>query len=153
MKQLFTFLFLISFCFVGYSQQNKGYHEKIKAQKVAHITEKLQLTSNEAEKFWPIYNAYDKTMHDLRWEDMQTLRRKIKNRDLSETEAKKALDSFLDIEEKMFLAKKKLATDLEKVISAKKIIRLKAAEDSFNRLLMKKLRERRGDNRNKKNHP
>ena len=38
----------------------------IKALKVAHITEKLDLTEKEAQQFWPIYNAYDEKMGTLK---------------------------------------------------------------------------------------
>ena len=33
--------------------------KKLQALKIAFITQKLQLTSAEAEKFWPVYNQYD----------------------------------------------------------------------------------------------
>jgi hypothetical protein len=36
--------------------------EKIQTLKIAFITQKLQLTPDEAEKFWPIYNQYDNEM-------------------------------------------------------------------------------------------
>jgi len=38
--------------------QNKDKQEKIKAQKIAFFTEKIGLTPDEAEAFWPVYNQY-----------------------------------------------------------------------------------------------
>lgn len=34
--------------------------EMIKTKKIAFITEKVGLTSQEAEKFWPVYNQLEK---------------------------------------------------------------------------------------------
>ena len=61
-------------------------------------------------------------------------------------EASKLLDQILDAENEIHNAKMKLAEDLKSVLSPKKIIRLRAAEDGFNRELLqhlKKMRERR----------
>ena len=38
--------------------QSPEKRERIKALKVAFITEKLELTESEAQKFWPIYNTF-----------------------------------------------------------------------------------------------
>jgi len=39
--------------------------EKVKALKTAFITDRLDLSSDEAEKFWPVYNQYEKELHQL----------------------------------------------------------------------------------------
>ena len=44
------------------AQRGKGYENKkenIEAQKVAFITSKLNLTTEESQKFWPVYNEYE----------------------------------------------------------------------------------------------
>ncbi|MCB0697691.1 MAG: hypothetical protein KDC07_10020, partial [Chitinophagaceae bacterium] len=41
-------------------------HDRIKALKIAYITEKLDLTSEQAQKFWPVYNRYEKEKWDTR---------------------------------------------------------------------------------------
>ena len=38
----------------------EGGKERIRAYKTAYITQELDLSSSEAEKFWPVYNEYDK---------------------------------------------------------------------------------------------
>ena len=60
-------------------------------------------------------------------------------------------ENFLDrgghpmetIEENLFTLRKKFIKDLQGVISAKKIIKLKKAEEDFNRHLLKQMREKR----------
>ena len=63
-------LILLFYCagFNAYAQEHNK-HERIKALKVSFITEKLELSATEAEKFWPIYNTYDSQIHDLRHEE------------------------------------------------------------------------------------
>ena len=51
-------LFLLATTF-SFAQGHKEKQEKIKALKVAFITEKLEFTSDEAQKFWPIHTEYD----------------------------------------------------------------------------------------------
>jgi len=46
--------------------------EKVKALYVAFITQKLNLTSDEAQKFWPVYNQYDNEIQGVR-KDMPEL--------------------------------------------------------------------------------
>jgi hypothetical protein len=63
-------LFLSVFIGVGYicsAQPHRG--EKVEAIKVAYITKELNLTSSEAEKFWPVYNEYFKELKKARDEN------------------------------------------------------------------------------------
>ncbi len=124
----------------------KGRHDRIKALKIAFITERLSLTSKEAEKFWPIYNAYDANTHQLRNVEMRKIKSRLKQQEteaITEDEAQEMLDKISNIESRLFKERKKLITDLRKVISAKKIILLKKAEDDFNRELISRLRDRK----------
>ena len=46
------------------SAQDKGcapedWRDRIKAEKIAFITDAVGLTSAEAEKFWPVYNKFE----------------------------------------------------------------------------------------------
>ncbi|HJU45533.1 MAG TPA: hypothetical protein VJ647_02065, partial [Chitinophagaceae bacterium] len=42
----------------GQSQQNSGQGEKLEAVKIGYITQKLNLTPEEAQRFFPVYNQY-----------------------------------------------------------------------------------------------
>ena len=54
--------------------------EKIKAFKTAFITEKLDLSQTEAQKFWPIYNEFEKKLENLRQRERTEINEKIKNK-------------------------------------------------------------------------
>ena len=151
MKRLIIPFILMLFCTSIAAQKGKM-HERIKAQKVAYITEQLNLTSDEAEKFWPIYNAFDEKMHEYRRKEMRELRERMRNENISESEANKLIDDYLALEGKEHKAELLMFKDLRKILPAKKIVKLKTAEDSFNRMLMDRLKERR-QNGMRKNIP
>jgi hypothetical protein len=131
---------------VSFSQDFKEKREKVKALKVAYITEQLELTTEEAQKFWPLYNAFDDKQSELRHEKMRSILDRFKPGNvekLSEKDASNSLAQMEKIEEDLFNLKKKFIKDLQGVISAKKIIKLKKAEEDFNRELLKQMREKR----------
>lgn len=144
-KILFPIIFLLVTS-LSFSQGFKEKREKVKALKVAYITEQLELTTDEAQKFWPIYNAFDENQSELRHEKMRAILDRFKPRNvekLSEKDASNSLAQMEKIEEDLFNLKKKFIKDLQGVISAKKIIKLKKAEEDFNRELLKQMREKR----------
>jgi len=131
---------------LSFSQGFRDKKEKVKALKVAYITEQLDLTTDEAQKFWPVYNAFDDKQGELRHEKMRAILDRFQpgNVDkLSEKEASALLIQMEKIEEDLFNLRNKFIKDLQGVISAKKIIKLKKAEEDFNRELLKQMREKR----------
>ena len=144
-KILFPIIFLLVTS-LSFSQGFKEKREKVKALKVAYITEQLELTTEEAQKFWPLYNALDDKQSELRHEKMRSILDRFKPGNvekLSEKDATNSLAQMEKIEEDLFNLKKKFIKDLQSVISAKKIIKLKKAEEDFNRELLKQMREKR----------
>ncbi|MBZ4044486.1 MULTISPECIES: sensor of ECF-type sigma factor [Flavobacterium] len=142
-------LFLVSFSFYAQSEKIDEKREKIKAYKVSFLTTELELTSNEAEKFWPIYNAFDDKQYELRHEKMKTYFRKLNDdsvNSLSEKEASALLSQIESTDKELYYLREKYMSNLRKVLSAKKILKLKKSEDDFNRKLLKQYKEKAGKN-------
>ena len=141
-KIIITFLFA-SLTLTAFSQ-GKERKERIKALKVAHITEKLDLTEKEAQQFWPIYNAYDEKMGTLKHEKVRKIRQEIKrNYDtLTDEKAQELLNRLAEAENSIHNERATLATKLKTIISPKKILLLKVAEEEFNRKLFEQIRRR-----------
>jgi len=143
MKKKLTLSVLLLFTALSFSQDFKEKREKIKALKVAYITEQLELTTDEAQRFWPIYNANEEKQFELRHKKMRSIINKFENgglEKLSDKEATSLIDQVESIEDELHDYNKKYIKELKTVISAKKIIKLKKAEDEFNRKLMKQFR-------------
>ena len=71
----------------------KENREKIEAEKVAFITDKLDLTVKEAQDFWPIYNEYQKKREEVFIEKRKLHKNLTKNLEtLSDKEIIEALN-------------------------------------------------------------
>jgi Spy/CpxP family protein refolding chaperone len=138
-------LFLISFSFFAQSTKVDEKREKVKAFKVSFLTTELELTSTEAEKFWPIYNAYDDKQFELRHLKMKTYLHKLDDDNLSsmtEKEAVALLSQMESTDKELYLLREKYMANLKKILSAKKILQLKKSEDDFNRKLLQQYRDK-----------
>lgn len=122
---------------MGYAQQGEKV-KKLKALKTTYITNELELTPQEAEKFWPIYNKYEKEVFELKVKKLRQLVREINQsqEELTETKALEKLNEIASIEEKINALDKKLIEDLKPILSNVKILKLKIAEIGFQRKLI-----------------
>lgn len=145
-KKLFPILLLfVSFNFYAQGEKMKEKKEQIKALKVAFLTTELDLTANEAEKFWPIYNTFDDKQFELRHQKMKTFMRKMNDGSLdkmTEKEANIFLTQMESTEEELFLLRKKFMQNLKGIFPAVKIIKLRKAEEDFNRKLLQQYRNK-----------
>jgi len=115
--------------------------EKIKAQKVAFITQKLQLTVEEAQQFWPIYNEKIKKSEALNKEERTIIQNYKKNK---ETLTNKDLEAMSDKLMELEMASSKLNAEyyqkFKKVLPVNKIMELNQAERQFKHELLKQLK-------------
>lgn len=139
MKKIVTILILLISVQAGFSQKQEK-QKKINALKTAHITNELNLSAKEAEKFWPIYNASQKKEYAFR-KQLREMRKKTTNH-LTEKEAQNLLAEFTKLSDEIHLARKSLLLDLQPVLSAKKIILLRKAEEDFKRKLFKQFKDK-----------
>lgn len=138
-------LFLISFSIFAQDGKIDEKREKIKAFKVSFLTTELELTSTEAEKFWPIYNAYDDKQFELKFLKMKTYLKKLKEdnlKNLSDKEAATLLSQIESTDKELYQLREKFMSNVKKVLSAKKILLLKKSEDDFNRKLLQQYRDK-----------
>lgn len=141
-------LLLVTISVSTYAQPGKFRQkmEQVKSLKVAFITSELNLTSEESAKFWPLYNAFEEKQRDLR---KQKINDYIDRRDntevdkLTDKEANAILAQMEDNEEQLYQLRKKFITSLKGILPASKIIKLKKAEEDFNRKLLQQYREKK----------
>lgn len=143
MKKI-TIILLIFLSAGGVNAQDKKDHrEKIKAHKVAYITQELNMDSKMAQKFWPIYNKYEldkRALHKRETVDFEKLG------NISEAKAEEMLKEYLAVEKEEYIIKRQLFTDLKKILTAREIIKLHQLESDFNKKLIKEYRERKAAN-------
>lgn len=115
--------------------------EQIQAARVGYISLELNLTTAEAEKFWPLYNEYTQKRENLDEEPEKDKRFK----ELSDAELTVFIEQKLANEEKIIALKKQLYKDLQKIIPIRKIAKLQHAENHFRKKLLERAAERRED--------
>jgi len=143
---------LLLFTLTGFSQTHEEKRAQIKALKVSFLTTELKLTTEESEKFWPIYNAYEEKQYNIRHNKIKPLIKQIGNGALdkmSEKEAQVYLEKFQAADEELFNLRKKLIIDLKPAIGSVKLIKLKKVEDDFNKKLLEKYKDKDKDKEKK----
>lgn len=124
--------------------------EKVKAFKIAFITERLELNPKEAQAFWPIYNVYQDKMSTILASERQFLRSVRDDwQALTDNEAQQTLEKIQEIERQKLEAKSSLIKSLRQTLSAKKILVLLKTEEDFKRRLLNRLRDGRGGRNNR----
>jgi len=144
-KIIFLFVLLTtSFSFAQPLLKQKK--EQIKALKVAYITDELNLTAEEAAKFWPLYNAFEDKQKEFKQEKKRAYIDRMDGSEIDKMTDKEAtafLTQMENTEDEMYQLRKKFITSLKGVIPPVKIIKLKKAEEGFNRKLLKQYRDNR----------
>lgn len=142
MKQTFMVFFLLLCPLIITAQETDRdeHREKIKALKTAHITQGLNLTPQEAQQFWPVYNKFEQERRKLYRKEHADVER---FECLDERTAEAKIEEYVELERQDFLLKKEYYRDLRKIFSAKRIMQLRQVEDEFNEKLMREYRARR----------
>ena len=131
---------ILVFLLVVTTMQLAAQHSKdrIKAFRAAIFVEELQLTTKEAESFWPIYNAYEREREALQ-QRYQSSRKQIDL--LSDKEAEKQVEEMFKMEEEQIALKRKYYTKFGEVLSIRKVIRIPKAEQRFRKLLLERIKD------------
>lgn len=103
----------------------EGAGSRIEALKIAYLTKKLNLSTDEAQKFWPIYNQYVSEIRKTR------------------IDARQNKEGELPTEEKLLNIRKKYNGEFGKALSSEKVNTFFKAEKEFGTGVQKELMERR----------
>lgn len=143
-RKIIPLLLLFSCSF--YAQDNmKDKKEQVKALKVAFFTSELDLSPQEAEKFWPLYNVYDDKQFEIRHQKMKAFKNRLNSESLnkmSEKDANILLTQMEAADEELFYLRKKFSKSLRTILPASKILKLKKSEDDFYRKLLQQYGDR-----------
>ncbi len=119
-------------------EQRDRIKDKVKAQRVAYITQELELSETEAQKFWPVYNTYLSEIEQLR-SSLDLKPRK----DMSDKEAEDMIVAMLDGRSKEIEIQKKYIQKMKTAVPAKKIAMLFKVEREFKEKVISNIKERR----------
>jgi hypothetical protein len=139
---ILALLFTSASIFSQKGARREELQEKIKSMKIGFITNKINLTPQESEKFWPIYNQME--------EERQALL-SDKRSDFSKQDEEKDPQSYItrhfEFKEKEIALEKKYVEKFKAAIPLKKIAKLLFVEKQFRQEVMsnvvKKARQKR----------
>ncbi|MBR5106650.1 MAG: hypothetical protein IK098_01275 [Bacteroidales bacterium] len=110
-----------------------GWRERVRAEKVAFLTEEIDLTESEAQVFWPIYNEIQKSQRDG-FEAVKNaydaMAKGVEEKKGSK-EMEKLVKAYIDAKEKNEGIETKYLNKLLKVLPAEKVARYYVAEEKF----------------------
>ncbi|MCW3092066.1 MAG: hypothetical protein JWP81_3135 [Ferruginibacter sp.] len=124
MKKLYILVISLSIAGFAGAQNNQPSEKRqqdIEALKVAFISRELNLTPEEAQKFWPVYNQYAKELSATIKDD----------------------EDVLDRDEKVLNLRKRYRDQFTKILGAERMNQVFNAEGRFRQLLIKSLRNQR----------
>lgn len=115
-------------------------NDKIKELRAAFIAKKMDFTSEESTKFWPVYNE----LQDKRSALKKNLRQNYKN--LPANFSDKEAEDLIALENKSAAADAELTKTyndkLKAIIGAKKLVKLQICEEEFKREVLSALKDK-----------
>ena len=124
-------------------EQRKKEFERIQSEKIAYITQELDLSPAEAQVFWPVYNqCWKEAMekHKQMREAFDAFRGK-KGDELSDAELEKKLDAYIEANKASNLVVSEWYPEFKKVLPIHKVAKLYQAEESFQQRMINNLRK------------
>lgn len=128
----------------GGGEKNKKKREQIHAQKIAFISTEVDLTPEEAQKFWPVYNQFEAEVEKARKERRKYMKELRKSEDLSDERAYELFELIFNSEKKESDIRLVYLKKFSDILGKKKSTAVFIAEEKFKRELLKKLK-RDGD--------
>jgi uncharacterized protein YfkK (UPF0435 family) len=117
------FLLYTFFILAGFSIQAQN-GNRLEALKIAYITKKMDLSPEEAQRFWPIYNQYAVELRQAR------------------QEAQRMNESEISLDEKMLGIRKKYNVQFNQVLSPEKVNTFFKSEKEFGAFVQKEMERR-----------
>jgi hypothetical protein len=123
------------------AKQDSKAQEKIKASRIAFITERLGLTPAEAEKFWPVYREFSMKRQEIK-KQFKDNRKNPDPKKTVEQNEKESLELGLKLKQQELDLEREYSGKLLNVVPAQKVMALRKAEDDFRKVLLDQIQKR-----------
>src|SRR6186713_708332 len=138
MQTLRTYILIFALFAIAFSAQAQGKHggkrnEKIDAARTAFLTDKMNLSQEQSQKFWPIYNEYEAKRKDLRHKAHPFKGQNIET--LSDAQLKDQLNQMFEARQVELNLDKEYAEKFQKVISVRQLAAMYKGEREFMKVL------------------
>lgn len=143
MKKILVIVFVFSLAAGSAQAQNnkQSPQEKLEAARIALITDRLSLTPDQAQTFWPLYNEYAEQRRQIQME-YRTNRQGLDINNLTEDQQRALLKGRMEEKQRQLNLENKYAERLMGVINARQMMALKKAEDDFRSMIIRRIEQR-----------
>jgi peptide methionine sulfoxide reductase MsrA len=146
-KRFLNFFFsLLLFPAVIFAQDKQNRKDRIETVHIAYLTQKLNLTSEEAKNFWPVYDQYKSDQEQLRnqrRDNVEAVEKAGGIDNMNDADVQKLIAGETDLETRELELRKQYVTKFQSVIPIRKVAKFFIAEDEFKRYLLNQLSKRR----------
>jgi len=122
--------------------QDPQVQEKIKNLRIAYISDKLGLTPDQAEKFWPVYREFSDQRKGIR-QEFVAARKQINTDNPDPAKQEELVKLGLTLKQRELDLEKKYSDRLLRVITAQQMLNLRKAEGDFQRIILEQVQQRR----------
>ncbi|HZL76783.1 MAG TPA: hypothetical protein VFB97_03700 [Bacteroidales bacterium] len=148
MKRGAAFLIILTTISISLVQGQNPNMEKLNAYKIAFFTKKMDLSSQEAEKFWPLYNEFQDKKFHIQQEKVFINRNFNQNgATMTDKELTEAGDKYISIEIQEASLSQEYHSRFKEILPPAKIIRLYQAENQYKLQLLNELQDRKQQGR------
>lgn len=120
--------------------------DDMEARRVGFLTTMLQLTPQEAQNFWPVYNKFQNEMEALRKDRAEELMSaKMNFNDYTDDQVNKLIDNEFDSRQKELDLARRYNVEFKKILPVKKVAKLYRAEQQFKISLLKDMHPGKDD--------
>lgn len=116
--------------------------DRLENARIAYITDKLALTPEQAQRFWPVFNEFTDKRRELRRQTRFNLLRQDFSA-MSDKDIRAALDDQFKLRQGEINLEKEYVEKFSKVISLRQVAQLMQAERDFTKELIQRLDNRR----------
>ncbi|GGK79929.1 Spy/CpxP family protein refolding chaperone [Rufibacter glacialis] len=118
-------------------EERKARIEKIESAKIAFITDKINLTGDQAQRFWPLYQEYDRRKNELRQKSRSYRDESLSN--LTDEQIEAGLQTRLSIRQRELELDKEYMDKYLRIITPRQLALFYRSEREFTKLLLERL--------------
>ena len=130
-------LLIVPFIMHAQVRGQQPLRERVEAQRVAFLTQRMDLSPEESAAFWPLYNEYRREQEKLR-KQIETNKEAVMQ--MTDDEVNQLLNQIIDNEYLQIDMRKKDIEKFKMAIPPRKILMIAPLEKAFNREILKKIR-------------
>lgn len=140
-KSLIISLFALFLCLgmTAQSQRKGEWKEKMQQERIAYLTKAVDLTQEEAQNFWPVYNKIEKQREKGRKAVFEAFKKLETAAQKGDADTKVLLNEYLKAKAAADAIDGTAANEFMKVLPAEKVALVFIGEENFRRSQMRKM--------------